>query len=66
MGRTGHLIKGHFDPQWPIPVACAGVIGDVIGGKLDIKTKPQKLKMISTFSTSAAAVVMIVNASLSR
>jgi len=66
MGFTGHLIKGHFDPQWAIPVACAGVIGGVIGGKLAIKTKPRKLKMIFALTTLAAAVVMVVNASLSR
>jgi uncharacterized membrane protein YfcA len=66
MGFIGHLIKGHFDPQWAIPVACAGVIGGVIGGKLAIKTKPKKLKIIFAFTTLAAAVVMIVNASLSR
>ena len=66
MGFTGHLIKGHFDPQWAIPVACAGVIGGIIGGKLAIKTKPRKLKTIFALTTLAAAVVMVINASLSR
>jgi uncharacterized membrane protein YfcA len=66
MGFTGHAISGHFDPMWAIPVACAAVVGGLIGGKLAIKTNPQKLKMIFAFTTLAAAIVMAVNALLSR
>ena len=66
MGFAGHAIRGHFDPSWAIPVACAAVAGGVIGGKIAVKTKPQKLKMIFAFTTLAAAIVMAVNAFLSR
>jgi len=66
MGFTGHAISGHFDPWWAIPVACAAVVGGMIGGKLAIKTNPQKLKVIFAFTTLAAAIVMAVNALLSR
>ena len=65
MGFTGHVISGHFDPQWAIPVACAAAIGGIIGGKLAIKTDPRKLKLVFAFTTLAAAVVMAVNAVLS-
>jgi uncharacterized membrane protein YfcA len=66
MGFTGHVLSGHFDPLWAIPASCAAVAGGVIGGKLAIKTNPQKLKLIFAFTTLAAAVVMAVNALLSR
>jgi uncharacterized membrane protein YfcA len=66
MGFTGHVLSGHFDPLWAIPAACAAVAGGVIGGKLALKTNPQKLKLIFAFTTLAAAVVMAVNALLSR
>ncbi|MBN2554183.1 MAG: sulfite exporter TauE/SafE family protein, partial [Spirochaetales bacterium] len=66
MGFVGHAISGHFDPHWAIPVACAAVVGGMIGGKLAIKTNPQRLKVIFAFTTLAAAIVMAVNAFLSR
>jgi uncharacterized membrane protein YfcA len=66
MGFAGHAISGHFDPLWAIPVACAGLLGGMIGGKLAIKTRPKKLKMIFAFTTLAAAIVMAVNALMSR
>jgi len=66
MGFTGHAINGHFDPSWAIPVACAAVVGGMIGGKIAIKTNPKKLKVIFAFTTLAAAIVMAVNALLSR
>jgi len=66
MGFTGHVISGHFDPQWAIPVACAGMLGGVIGGKLTMKIEPRKLKVIFAFTTLAAAIVMVMNALLTR
>ena len=66
MGFAGHAISGHFDPLWAIPVACAAVVGGLIGGKLAIRTNPQKLKVIFAFTTLAAAIVMVVNALLTR
>jgi hypothetical protein len=65
MGFTGHAISGHFEPLWAIPLACTAVAGGIIGGKLAMKTNPQKLKVIFAFTTLAAAIVMAVNASLS-
>lgn len=65
MGFIGHVINGHFDPQWAIPVACAAAAGGVIGGKLAIKIDPGKLKLVFAFTTLAAAIVMAVNAVLS-
>jgi uncharacterized membrane protein YfcA len=64
MGFAGHAASGHFDAQWVIPVACAAVLGGVIGGKFAIRTRPEKLKKIFAYTTLGAAVVMVVNALL--
>jgi len=65
MGFAGHAAKGHFDPSWAIPVACAAVLGGIIGGKFALRTKPEKLKTIFALTTLAAAIFMAVNALIS-
>ena len=62
MGFTGHLASGHFEAQWAIPVACAAVVGGIMGGKFAIKSKSEKLKKIFAYTTLAAAIFMLVNA----
>lgn len=66
MGFVGHTASGHFDPQWAIPVALAALLGGLIGGKLAIKTKPEKLKKIFAYTTLAAAIFMVCNALFSK
>jgi uncharacterized membrane protein YfcA len=66
MGFAGHVISGHFDPQWAIPVACAGMLGGLIGGKLTVKIEPRRLKVTFAFTTFAAAIVMVINTLLAR
>ncbi len=62
MGFAGHAAKGHFDASWAVPVACAAILGGIIGGKFAIQTKPEKLKSIFAYTTLAAAVFMTFNA----
>ncbi len=66
MGFVGHAAQGHFDGQGAILVACAAVLGGVLGGKMAMKTKPEKLKKIFAYTTLAAAIFMMFNACLSR
>lgn len=61
MGFLGHAIKGHFDPQYAIPLAVAAILAGILGGKLAIKTNPKYLKFIFAITTFIAAVVMIIN-----
>jgi uncharacterized membrane protein YfcA len=64
MGFAGHAANGHFNGEWAIPVACAALLGGVIGGKFAVRTRPEKLKKIFAYTTLGAAVVMAVNALL--
>jgi len=64
MGFIGHTISGHFDSSIAIPLAIAAAIGGFIGGKIALKTKPKKLKLLFAFTTLAAALVMVINALL--
>ena len=66
MGFIGHTASGHFVPQLAIPLAIAAVLGGFIGGKIAIKTKPEYLKKIFALTTIAAAIVMGVNAFLTK
>jgi len=62
MGFVGHTANGHFDPKWAVPVACAAVLGGIIGGKFALKTKSENLKKLFV----AAAIFMVFNALSSR
>ncbi len=62
MGFLGHVSQAGFDPAWALPQAGAAVIGGIIGGKLALKTKPKKLKLLFALTTFAAAVFMVINA----
>ena len=66
MGFIGHALTGHFDPAIAVPVALTGAIGGIIGGKIALKTKPAKLKLLFAYTTLAAAVIMVLNAMVSR
>ena len=62
MGFAGHVTNGGFDAQSAIPIACAAVLGGLLGGKIAIKTKPQGLKKIFAYTTLAASIFMVCNA----
>lgn len=62
MGFLGHTISGDFNYMWAIPLAAVASLGGLLGGKLSIKTKPEKLKQIFAYTTLAAALFMICNA----
>ncbi len=66
MGFIGHSAQGHFEPSLAVPLACAAVIGGIIGGKFAIKTAPSKLKRIFAITTILAALFMAFNAFFSK
>lgn len=65
MGFFGHTIGGDFDPTWAIPLAVVAVLGGLFGGKFSIRTSPENLKRIFTYTTLVAAIFMVLNALLS-
>lgn len=64
MGFLGHSIRGHFEPQYAVPLLIAAVLAGILGGKLAIKANPKYLKMIFAVTTFAAAIFIIINAVL--
>ena len=66
MGFLGHVISGHFDAGLALPIAFAGAVGGIIGGKIALKTKPKKLKLLFAYTTLAASVIMVMNALMSQ
>ena len=62
MGFLGHTISGDFHSTWAIPIAVVAVLGGLIGGKLSIKMKPEKLKQMFACTTLVAAIFMICHA----
>ena len=65
-GFLGHAIHGTFNPAWALPIAGVAVIGGILGGRIALKTKPAYLKMLFAVTTIVAAILMMVNALLSR
>jgi len=65
MGFSGHILGGDFNPDWAIPLVLLATLGGLLGGKLSIKTKPKRLKIIFAYTTLAAALFMFLNALLS-
>jgi uncharacterized protein len=61
MGFLGHIMRGHFEPEFAIPLAIAAILAGIFGGKLAIKTNPKYLKLIFAMTTFAAALFMIIN-----
>ena len=62
MGFIGHTMRGHFEPEYAIPLAIAAILAGLLGGKLATKTNPKYLKLIFAVTTFIAAIVMIINA----
>jgi uncharacterized membrane protein YfcA len=61
-GFIGHALRGDFNPEWAIPVAVAAVVGGLIGGRLSVRTDPDKLKLVFAGTTLLAAAFMLANA----
>ena len=66
MGFAGHAVQGDFDPTLAIPLAFITVIGGTIGGKFALKSKPKHLKSLFAFSNLLAAIIMLVNALMTK
>ena len=64
-GFIGHALRGDFNPEWALPVAFVAVIGGLIGGRLSVKTDPDRLKLVFTVTTLLAAFFMAANALMS-
>ncbi len=62
MGFAGHALTGHFDLRLAVPVALAGAVGGIIGGKIALKTKPAKLKLLFAYTTLTASIIIVLNA----
>ena len=65
-GFLGHTLHGTFNPAWALPIAGVAVIGGILGGRIALKTKPGYLKTLFALTTLVAAILMLVNALVSR
>ena len=66
MGFTGHTMAGDFSFLWSVPMVGVAVAGGLLGGKISVKTDPNRLKKIFAYTTLGAAVFMVANAFLSK
>ena len=62
MGFTGHIINGNFNILQAVMPAIAAAIGGLIGSKIALKTKSEKLKLLFAITTLLASIIMVVNA----
>jgi len=65
-GFTGHALHGSFNHTWAIPIAGVTILGGVLGGKIALKTKPKYLKTLFAVTTLVAALLMLVNAGVTK
>ncbi len=65
-GFLGHTISGHFNLTTALPLAIAGAVGGILGSKMAIKTKPRFLQLLFAFTTFIAAVIMVINAIMTK
>jgi uncharacterized protein len=59
-GFFGHLGAGVFDIYLAGPLAVGGIIGGVIGARITLRTKPEKLKYLFAGTQLLAAVSIII------
>jgi uncharacterized membrane protein YfcA len=59
MGFLGHSAGGDLQIGIAIPIAMVALLGGVLGGKFSLRTSPKNLKKIFTYSTLAAALVVL-------
>lgn len=65
-GFLGHALHGTFNPAYALPIAGVAVSGGILGGRIALKTKPAYLKTLFALTNLAAAILMMVNALVSR
>lgn len=66
MGFMGHIMTGSFNLLEVLIPAIAAAVGGLIGSKIALKTKSQKLKLLFAITTLAASIIMVINAFASR
>lgn len=64
-GFIGPALRGDFNPEWALPVAFVALIGGLIGGRLSVKTDPDRLKLVFAGTTLLADFFMATNALIS-
>jgi len=62
MGFIGHIMNGNFNILQAIIPAIAAAIGGLIGSKIALKTKSEKLKLLFAITTLLASIIMLINA----
>jgi len=55
-------INGNFNILQAVMPAIAAAIGGLIGSKIALKTKSEKLKLLFAITTLLASIIMVVNA----
>lgn len=65
-GFLGQALHGSFNPGWALPIAGVAIGGGTLGGKIALKARPAYLKTLFALTTLVAAILMIVNALVSR
>ena len=66
MGFIGHIMNGNFNILQAIMPATAAAVGGLIGSKIALKTKSEKLKLLLAITTLLASIIMVINAIVSR
>lgn len=61
MGFMGHAFQGHFNPVMAIPLAVVAVVGGLVGGRFALQSKPKHLKQIFAVTNWLAALIMVIN-----
>ncbi len=62
MGFIGHIINGNFNVLQAILPSIAAAMGGLIGSRIALKTKSEKLKLLFAITTLLASLIMIINA----
>ena len=65
-GFIGHIMTGDFNLLEALIPATAAAVGGLIGSKIALKTKSEKLKLLFAITTLLASIIMIINALVSK
>jgi uncharacterized protein len=61
-GLVGHLLQGHFDIKFALPLAAGVLAGSQIGPRLSVRTDRSRLKKYFAFLMAAISVWLIYGA----
>jgi uncharacterized membrane protein YfcA len=66
MGFIGHAARGDFRPALAVPLALVAVLGGIVGSKFALRSRPKSLKTIFACTNWLAALLMVLNAILTK